>query len=56
MFVTDIELWEECGRANSEFFGAERPTTTMVEVNRLIDLDMPIERPGPDLSATCSSA
>ncbi len=43
MFVTDIELWEEYGRAHSEFFGAERPTTTMIEVNRLIDPDMLIE-------------
>lgn len=43
MFVTDIELWEDYGRAHSEFFGTERPTTTMVEVNRLIDPDMLIE-------------
>jgi enamine deaminase RidA (YjgF/YER057c/UK114 family) len=43
MFVTDIDRWEEFGRAHAEFFGDHRPTTTMVEVRRLIDPDMLIE-------------
>ncbi|MDZ7779402.1 MAG: RidA family protein [Gemmatimonadota bacterium] len=43
MFVTDISRWEEFGRAHSEFFGDSRPTTTMVEVSRLIHPDMLIE-------------
>ncbi len=43
MFVTDIERWEEYGRAHQETFGAHPPTTTMVEVSRLIDPDMLIE-------------
>ena len=44
MFVTDISRWEEFGRAHAEFFGREhRPTTSMVEVRRLIDADMLIE-------------
>ena len=43
MFVTDIDRWEEYGRAHREIFGAHPPTTTMVEVRRLIHPDMLIE-------------
>ncbi len=43
MFVTDIERWAEYGRAHREAFGAHPPTTTMVEVSRLIHPDMLIE-------------
>ena len=43
MFVTDISRWREYGKAHAEFFGAERPATTMVEVKRLIDPEMLIE-------------
>ena len=43
MFVTDIERWEEYGRAHQETFGAHPPMTTMVEVSRLIDPAMLIE-------------
>ena len=43
MFVTDIDRWEEYGRAHAEAFGEHPPTTTMVEVSRLIDPDMLIE-------------
>jgi isochorismate pyruvate lyase len=43
MFVTDIARWAEYGRAHAEFFGEHRPTTTMVEVRRLIDPAMLIE-------------
>ncbi len=43
MFVTDIDRWAEFGRAHAEFFGELRPTTTMVEVRRLIAPDMLIE-------------
>jgi isochorismate pyruvate lyase len=43
MFVTDIDRWAEFGRAHAEFFGEHRPTTTMVEVRRLIAPDMLIE-------------
>ena len=43
MFVIDIERWEEFGRAHQEVFGEHPPTTTMVEVSRLIDPDMLIE-------------
>ncbi len=43
IFVTDIERWEEIGRAHGEFFSEVRPATTMVEVSRLIDPEMLVE-------------
>jgi isochorismate pyruvate lyase len=43
MFVTDISRWAEYGRAHAEFFGADKPATTMVEVKALIDPAMLIE-------------
>lgn len=43
MFVTDIDRWEDYGRAHAEAFGKHPPTTTMVEVRRLIHPDMLIE-------------
>jgi len=43
IFVTDIDLWLEVGRAHSEFFGDIRPATTMVEISRLIDPRMLVE-------------
>lgn len=43
MFVTDIEQWEEIGRAHGEYFGEIRPATSMVEVSRLIDTRMLVE-------------
>jgi enamine deaminase RidA (YjgF/YER057c/UK114 family) len=43
LFVTDIDRWEEYGRAHKEVFALHPPTTTMVEVRRLIHPDMLIE-------------
>lgn len=43
MFVTDISLWPEFGRAHREFFGEHPPATSMVEVRSLIDAEMLIE-------------
>jgi enamine deaminase RidA (YjgF/YER057c/UK114 family) len=43
MFVTDVDRWKEFGRAHAEVFAANPPTTTMVEIRRLIHPDMLIE-------------
>ena len=43
MYVTDIEQWEDVGRAHGEVFGEIRPVTAMVEVSRLIDPLMLVE-------------
>jgi enamine deaminase RidA (YjgF/YER057c/UK114 family) len=43
MFVTNIDQWEEIGRAHGEFFGSIRPAATMVEVSRLISPEMLVE-------------
>lgn len=43
MFVTDIDDWEAIGEAHGDVFGDIRPTTSMVEVNRLIDSRLLVE-------------
>jgi len=43
MFVTDISKWEDYGRAHKENFYDHPPTTTMVEIQKLIDPEMLIE-------------
>jgi enamine deaminase RidA (YjgF/YER057c/UK114 family) len=37
MYVTDIRLWEQIGRAHGEVFAGINPVTTMVLVVALID-------------------
>ena len=43
MFVTNISLWEEYGRAHGEFFKTIKPCTTLVEVSKLISPEYLIE-------------
>lgn len=43
LYLTNIDQWQEVGRAHGEMFGEIRPATTMVEVKRLIDPDMLVE-------------
>ena len=43
IYVTDISRWEEIGRIHGGFFGQIQPTTTMVEVKRLVDPRMLVE-------------
>lgn len=43
LYVTDIDQWQEVGRAHHQFFSKIKPATTMIEVNRLIHQDMLIE-------------
>jgi enamine deaminase RidA (YjgF/YER057c/UK114 family) len=43
MFVTNIENWEQIGKAHGEFFRTIKPAATMVEVNKLIDSELLVE-------------
>lgn len=43
IFVTDIKLWEEIGKAHGEIFADIRPASTMVEVKSLIHPDLLVE-------------
>jgi len=43
IFVTDIERWDDVGRAHREAFADVMPATSMVEVSRLIDPRMLVE-------------
>lgn len=43
IYTTDIQLWEDIGRAHGEYFAAIKPTATMVEVSALIHPDLVVE-------------
>lgn len=43
MYLTDINQWEEVGRAHGEVFGEVRPATTMLQVAKMISPDMVVQ-------------
>ncbi len=43
IYVTNIDAWQQIGKAHGEVFGETRPATSMVQVSRLIDPDMLVE-------------
>lgn len=43
MYITDISLWQEAGKAHGEVFSSIKPASAMVEVSALIDQRLLIE-------------
>src|SRR5712692_953413 len=43
IFVTQIERWEEAGKAHAEFFGQIHPATSLFGIARLVDPEMLVE-------------
>jgi len=43
IYVTDISRWEEVGKAHGSVFKDIRPTTSMIEVKKLIDPEILVE-------------
>ncbi len=43
IYLVQIDDWEAVGRAHAEFFGANRPASTLIEVSRLIAPEIRVE-------------
>ena len=43
MFITDVSVWEDVGRAHGEVFGDVRPAATMAVVSGLLDPEWLVE-------------
>ncbi len=43
IYVTDVERWEEVGRAHGEVFGEVKPATSIVGVSGLVSPEMLVE-------------
>lgn len=43
VFVTDIDLWQQVGKAHGEVFANIKPASSMIEISRLIDPNMLVE-------------
>lgn len=43
IYVVDMAVWREVGRAHGEFFGDVLPATTMVQVSQLIAPELLVE-------------
>ena len=58
MFLTHVEDWEAVGRVHGEFFGAIRPSATMVVVAKLLNpswrVEIEMEAVVPDASTNPS--
>ncbi len=43
IYVTNLDHWEQVGRAHGKIFGEIRPASTIIEVGRMVSKDMLVE-------------